>query len=203
MRALLTAFLLTTFLLPVSAATDSWQDVAERAQNSVLHIKSPDGDCSGFVVDAVRKYVQTAAHCYSDDKIWVDRVLGTVIALDEEKDLMILDVKLLDPAKAEFKLAPKNPELMQDVMSVGFGYGFERAQARGAKISDTAMVVKDLSGPFVATNLAFTPGQSGGPVIDIHGDVVSIVQRGDGGTLGIGVGAETIRERMGRFWSKK
>lgn len=204
MRKFLAVLLmLGLFALPTAASMDDWQSVDKRVKNSVVKIESPDGKCTGFVVDAVKHFVQSAAHCYSNDKIWVDKVLGTVIALDEEKDLMILEVKYLDPAKTALKLAGKNPDVMQNVMSVGFGYGVDRAQSRAAQVSDVAFVMTGLSGPFVAVNVAFTPGQSGGPVVDANGDVVSIVQRGDSGTLGIGVGAETIRERVGRFWSSK
>lgn len=202
MRKFLASVLLS-FLFLVPAGADSWQAVAKKVTDSVVQIKTEDGSCTGFVVNLAKKYVQSAAHCYSTEAIWVDRVVGTVVSLDEDKDLMILEVKNLDPAKTELKLAAKNPEVMQEVMSVGFGYGLERAQARSAKVSDIAMVVPGLSGPFVAVNVAFTPGQSGGPVVDVNGDVVSIVQRGDNGTLGFGVGAETMRERVGRFWSAK
>jgi S1-C subfamily serine protease len=204
MRKLLSILLLFgLFALPVKASIDSWQDVSKAVQNAVVQIVTDDGKCTGFVVNKAAKYVQTAAHCYSDTKIWVDHVIATPIALDTDKDLMILEVKNLDPVKTELKLAAKNPEVMQDVMSVGYGYGFERPQSRAAKVSDVAMVIKDLSGPFIAVNVAFTPGQSGGPVVDDKGEVVSIVQRGDEGTLGLGVGAETIRERMGRFFGSK
>lgn len=203
MRKVLATLCLALIFITPSFAADPWQEVAKRVINSVVQIKSEDGSCTGFVVNSAKNYVQSAAHCYSAERIWVDRVLGTVVSLDPDKDLMILEVKNLDPLKTELKLAPKDPELMQEVMSVGFGYGFERPQARSAKISDVAAVVPGLSGPFVAVNVAFTPGQSGGPVVNSNGDVVSIVQRGDNGTLGIGVGADTIRARVGRFWSVK
>jgi S1-C subfamily serine protease len=203
MRKVIAALLLFALsVLPVAAA-DPWQAVAEKVGNSVVRVNSEDGSCTGFVVNAEKRYVQSAAHCYSTGRIWVDLVNSFVVALDETKDLMILEVKDLDPAKTTLQLATKNPVVMQDVMSVGFGYGLERPQFRAAKISDVAMLLPELSGPFVAVNIAFTPGQSGGPVVDSNGNVVSLVQRGDNGTLGIGVGADTIRERVGRFWSNK
>lgn len=203
MRRIVTSLLLALLLVTPTLAVDSWQDVAARVNNSVVQIVSPDGKCTGFVVNAAKHYVQSAAHCYSTEHVWVDRVIGIPISVDDAKDLMILEVKNLDPEKVELKLAAKNPVIMQEVMSVGFGYGMERPQNRSAKVSDVAMVVNGLSGPFVAVNVAFTPGQSGGPVVDANGEVVSIVQRGDDGTLGLGVGAETMRERVGRFWSLK
>lgn len=57
-------------------------------------------------------------------------------------------------------------------------------------------------GPFISTDSPFVGGQSGGPVVDDEGAVVMIVQRGDGGTTGLGVGAETIKRCVGRFFGK-
>lgn len=202
MRRVITSLLLSAVLVAPSFAADPWESTAAKVNKSVVQIASEDGKCTGFVVNAAAKYVQSAAHCYSTERVWVDRVVGIPIAVDEDKDLMILEVKHLDPSKTELRLAAKNPVIMQEVMSVGFGYGMERPQNRSAKVSDVAMV-NELSGPFIAVNISFTRGQSGGPVVDVNGDVVSIVQRGDGGTLGFGVGAETMRERVGRFWSLK
>ncbi len=48
---------------------------------------------------------------------------------------------------------------------------------------------------------AFVGGQSGGPVVNAAGEVVMIVQRASI-TVGISVGADVIRERMARFFSK-
>ncbi len=201
-RAFISLFLLVS-LLPVGLLADQWQDTVHKVEKSVVYIENEEGACTGFVINSEKKYVMTAAHCIGKE-IWVDRVVGEVVALDSKKDLMILGVKNLDPDKTALKLAAKNPEIRQDVMSVGFGYALERPQFRAAVVSDNAMVVdQGIGGPFVAVNASYTPGQSGGPVVDVNGDIVSIVQRGDGGTLGIGVGVETIRERMGRFFGAK
>jgi hypothetical protein len=42
---------------------------------------------------------------------------------------------------------------------------------------------------------------SGGPVINAKGEVVSIVQRASG-LVGIGIGAEAIRNKIARFLPK-
>ena len=57
------------------------------------------------------------------------------------------------------------------------------------------------AGTFVSLDSAFVGGQSGGPVVNAAGEVVLIVQRASN-TVGIGVGADVIRERMGRFFGK-
>ena len=46
----------------------------------------------------------------------------------------------------------------------------------------------------------FVPGQSGGPVVNEKGEVVMIVQMGTN-IVGLGVGTETIRDKVGRFFT--
>lgn len=200
-KALVALLLLASLVAPVAA--DQWENTATKVANSVLYLENSEGSCTAFVINAKQKFVMSAAHCYDDKTIWVDRVTARVVSLDTKKDLMVLEVPNLDPSKTELGLAAKNPVVGQEVASDGFGYGLERPQFRSASVSDPEMMVPEIGGPFVAVNVSFSPGQSGGPVVDSDGNVVAIVQRGDGGTLGFGVGAETIRERMGRFFAKK
>jgi serine protease Do len=199
-KVFVTALLLASFVLPVKA--DQWGMTVKKVQNAVLYVENEEGSCTAFVIDAAKQYVMSAAHCYGN-QIWVDRVAGEVIALDTKKDLMVLEVKNLDPAKTALKMAAKDPEIRQDVMSVGYGYGLERPFFKTAHVSDTEVRIPGIGGPFIGVDASFTPGQSGGPVVDINGNLVSIVQMGDGGTLGIGVGVDIIRERMGRFFASE
>ncbi len=53
------------------------------------------------------------------------------------------------------------------------------------------------------TDTNFVPGQSGGPVVDANGDVVMVVQMGSQLGLGLGMGAETIRSKMGKYFELK
>lgn len=205
MRKVLFSLLLAASVLlsQVSVLADAWQNAVKKAESSVVYIELGEGACTGFVINQEKHYVMSAAHCYGD-KIWVDRVRAEVLSIDTKQDLMVLVVKDIDPEKTALSLAAKNPEIRQDVMSVGFGYALERPQFRSTTVSDNALVADGgIGGPFVAVSGSYTPGQSGGPVVDINGDVVSIVQRGDGGTLGLGVGAEMIKARMGRFFAAK
>jgi S1-C subfamily serine protease len=45
------------------------------------------------------------------------------------------------------------------------------------------------------------PGMSGGPVVDASGQVVMIVQLASD-RVGLGIGAESIRAKVGRFFAK-
>jgi S1-C subfamily serine protease len=209
LKTFVTLFLLATFVLPAKAQ-DSWSGVVDKVLKSVvyLEIESPEGTggCSGFVVDAQKHYIQTAAHCDpgGNGRLWVDNVAANIVAKDTKKDLAIFEVKNLDPTRPALKLASSDPKIGDEVMSVGYGMALERPIFRKAMISDTALSIPEdgIGGPFIATDSAFVGGQSGGPVVNRNGEVVMIVQRASG-TVGIGVGAEIIKEHMGRFWSNK
>ncbi len=198
--ALLFAFTISPFAAP------DWSAVVKQVEKSVVFIEiGSEGSCTGFIIDATRHYVMTAAHCQPSDhsSLWVDRVAARVVSLDSKKDLMVVEVKDIDPSLPALVLAHKNPERGQDVMSCGFGMGLERAFFRQAHVQDDQTSVPETgqAGTFVSLDSAFVGGQSGGPVVNAAGEVVMIVQRASN-TVGIGVGADVIRERMGRFFGK-
>jgi S1-C subfamily serine protease len=185
----------------ISAA--DWADVIKRAEQSIVYIESDGGGCTGFVIDKARHHVMSAAHC-DGDKLWVDRVAARVVSLDSKKDLMVLEVKDLDPARPALALAVHDPERGQELMSCGYGWALERPFFRVAHVADNGVQIPEegIGGPFIGLDSAFVGGQSGGPVVNLAGEVVMIVQRASS-TVGIGVGADVIRERMGRFFAQQ
>ncbi len=206
MKSLIVALLLSLSLLTPSFAAD-WSSVVKQVEKSVVWANVGDeGGCTAFVINQEKHYLLTAAHCSPGEHgvLWVDSVPAKVIFYDKKRDLMVVQAENIDPARPALKLAAKNPSIGEDVMSIGFGYALERPFFRQAHIQDDKMILPGVDGgPFVSTDSAFVGGQSGGPVVNMAGEVVLIVQRGDGATTGLGVGVETIRERVGRFFSTK
>lgn len=198
----LSAFLLCS--LPLSAA--DWADTVKTVSPSVVWADvGQEGGCTAFVINQEKHYLLTAGHCYAGEKgtLWVDSVPAKVILLDIKRDLMVVEAKDLDPSRPALKLAASNPKIGTEIMSVGYGFALERPFFRQAHVQDDAMKLPGVDGgPFISTDTPFVGGQSGGPVVDIEGHVVAIVQRGDGGTTGLGVGAETLKQYVGRFFGK-
>ena len=203
-RVILVSLLVLGTVLNVPAA--DWSEISQRVGRSVVWAQVGEGGgCTAWIISQERHYLLTAAHCYpgSTGVLWVDGVLAKVVLLDSKRDLMVVEAKDIDPTKTALKLAAQNPIIGQEVMSIGYGYALERPFFRQAHVQDDRMVLPGVEGgPFISTDSPFVPGQSGGPVIDIAGNVVAIVQRGDGGTTGLGVGAETMLARVGRFFGK-
>lgn len=206
MKPFKAAFVLLLLVLhPRYVIAADWAEVIKRVETSVVFAQiGEQGGCTAFVISKERKYLLTAAHCYpgSSGVLWVGLVPARVVALDSKKDLMVVEAKDLDPSFAALTLASKNPERGQEVMSAGYGYALERPFFRQAHIQDDKFMMPEagVGGPYLSTDAPFVGGQSGGPLLNASGEVVGIVQRGDGGTTGIGVGADIIRERVGRFF---
>lgn len=205
-RTLATLSLVCAVLAPTMHASD-WSEVVKQVAPSVAWANiDSEGGCTAFVINVEKHYLMTAGHCFPGDKgiLWIDNVPATVVMFDQKHDIMVVAAKDLDPAKPALKLAAKNPVIGQEVMSVGYGFALERPFFRQAHVQDDAMAISGIEGgPFISTDSPFVGGQSGGPVVNAAGEIVAIVQRGDNGTTGLGVGVETIRKYAGRFFGTK
>lgn len=179
-------------------AMSAWTPVAKKLHDAVVFITDVDGSCSGFMIDTKKHLVLTAAHC-DGEKLLVDGTQAVKVYKDERKDLLVLRAYSVDrPALA---LAKTAPDLGDEVASMGFGFGLERPMFRIAHVSTINMNIEDLSGPFLVLDAQFIPGQSGGPVVNQAGEVISIVQRtGDG--WGFGIPFETIKDKVERYFEK-
>lgn len=185
-------------------AASLWSPIAEKLIQSVVFIEMADkdgakqGSCSGFMIDSKKHQVLTAGHC-DGDKVTVDGTQALKIFKDDRKDLMVL--RAYNVERPSLALSKKPSELGDEVASLGFGFGLEQPMFRIGHISNTHMDIEELSGPFVVVDATFIPGQSGGPVVNQAGEVVSIVQRAGEG-FGIGVGADIIHDRVGRYFEE-
>lgn len=191
----------------LAATTNSWANVAEKLLNSVVAVTyEGEGSCSAFVIDAERDLVLTAAHCgtSSTARIYVDFVPAREVARDNRQDLLVLEVKDVGDDRPALKLADKDPKLGDEVASLGFGYGLQKPMFRVAHVAgvDVQVQIENVKGgPFLVFDAAFVGGQSGGPVVNAAGEVVAIVQLASA-NVGFGIGAEKIRDRVGKYFQK-
>ncbi len=191
------ALLLLSFT-SVSAATD-WVAVAERLEQSVLQISD---NCSAFSIDDDRDYVLTAKHCTSDDltkPTVVDLTPARVIADDVQYDLAVLHVPGMD--KKALALAAEEPHAGIEVASLGFGMGLKGWMFRHAWVANRDLTIPGLDGSWIMIDGAFVGGQSGSPVVNASGEVVLIVQMSTS-TSGIGRGADLLRKRVGKYFTR-
>jgi len=184
-----------------------WTALADKLGKSVVYIESESGSCTGFVINSEAKrgsvdvdYILTAAHC-DGPKLYADQEVATILMKDTKKDLMVLEVADLN--RPALPLAKSNPKIGDETASYGYGWGLERPMFRLAHVSDDNTYIPEdgIGGPFIVTDAQFVPGQSGGPCINAQGDVALIVQRGGAG-VGMGVGADVLKSKVGKFWEK-
>ncbi len=194
--------LVAAFALPTLAA--DWTILAEKVTKSVVYIELENGSCSGAVINDAAgdkgelDYVLTAAHC-DGKEIYVDQVRAYVKTKDVKSDLMVLQVANLD--RPALKLAKDEPKVGEEIASIGYGYGLEKPLFRVTHASATDLEIPELSGQWVLTDATFVPGQSGGPVVNLAGEYVMIVQMGTN-SVGVGKGAATIRGKVGKYFGK-
>jgi S1-C subfamily serine protease len=202
MRQLVAVVMAAVVWMPTIGATD-WEAVAKKANESVVFVQAKGTKCTGFVINSAAKgdkdYIQSAAHC-AGEEIFADSMLARIIFKDTQHDLMVLEVD--DTERPALRLAATNPKTGQEIASLGFGYALARPMFRTAHVSDDAAEMPDIEGgPFIMIDAAYVGGQSGGPCVNLAGEVVSIVQMGNT-VMGLGVGAERIRKRAGRYYEK-
>jgi serine protease Do len=139
------------------------------------------GSGSGFIVTA-DGYILTNAHVVSDaDQVTVkmnDRreYQAKVIGVDQATDVAVIKieaknlptVRLGDPSK----LRPG-----EWVLAIGSPFGFENSATAGI-VSATSRSLPSESNsnyvPFIQTDVAVNPGNSGGPLFNLQGEVIGI-----------------------------
>jgi serine protease Do len=170
------------------------------------------GAGSGFIVSP-DGYILTNAHVVEGaDEVTVrltDRreFIAKVIGTDPRSDVAVIkiDAKSLpfvrfgDPAK----LKPG-----EWVLAIGAPFGFENSATAGI-VSATARSLPDQSGatnyvPFIQTDVAVNPGNSGGPLFNLDGEVVGInsqIFSRTGGYMGLSFAipidvADNVRQQL-------
>ena len=184
--------------------------ISDDVTNSVVHIKV-EGSLnnkkfssmgSGFVINkegmiltnhhVVDNSIKVIVKFNGDTREYEAKVLGS----DEPTDVAVLQVdahavKSLRPvALGKSKLA----KVGQWVLAVGNPYGFDRTvsfgiiSAKGRNVPQ-APVLND----FIQTDAFIAPGSSGGPLLNMHGEVIGINSRGGSG-LAFTIPIETALE---------
>jgi serine protease Do len=152
------------------------------------------GSGSGFIVTP-DGYILTNAHVVSDaEQVTVkltDRreYLATVVGVDERTDVALIkiDAKNLPVARMgdPSKLKPG-----EWVLAIGSPFGFENSVTAGV-ISGTSRPLPNGDStyvPFIQTDVAVNPGNSGGPLFNLQGEVVGInsqIYSRTGGYMGL------------------
>ncbi|POZ60923.1 DegQ family serine endoprotease [Chromobacterium alticapitis] len=147
---------------------------------------------SGFIISA-DGYVLTNAHVVARaDKITVKMTdkrefQAKVIGSDARSDVALLkiDAKNLPVARLG---DPKKLKVGQWVLAIGSPFGFENTATSGIVSGKNRMLPDESAVQFIQTDAAVNPGNSGGPLFNLGGEVVGInsqIFSRSGGFMGI------------------
>jgi serine protease Do len=177
--------------------------------NRRFDIPQREGQGSGFIVSR-DGYILTNAHVVADaDEVTVrmtDRreYSAKVVGIDKRSDVAVLKiegkdlpvVRLGDPAK----LRPG-----EWVLAIGSPFTFENSVTAGiVSATGRSMPGEDGLVPFIQTDVAVNPGNSGGPLFNLSGEVVGInsqIYSRSGGYMGLSFAipidvANNVREQL-------
>jgi len=150
------------------------------------------GQGSGFIVSA-DGYILTNAHV-------IDEASEVTVKLTDRREFRakvvgadrLTDVALL---KIEAKNLPVvrigKPEALgvgEWVVAIGSPFGFENSVTAGIVSAKSRSLPDDSRVPFIQTDVAVNPGNSGGPLLDLNGNVVGInsqIYSRTGGYMGL------------------
>ncbi len=150
------------------------------------------GEGSGFIISP-DGYILTNAHVVDDaDEVTVklnDRreFRAKVIGSDKSSDVALIKIKA-DHLPQIAIGDPKQLKVGDWVLAIGEPFGFENSVTAGIVSAKGRALPEDNYVPFIQTDAAVNPGNSGGPLINMKGQVVGInsqIVSRSGGYMGL------------------
>ncbi len=147
---------------------------------------------SGFIISS-DGYILTNAHVVDHaDKVTVkltDRreFTAKVIGMDTRTDIALLKINATGLPKAPIG-DPKQLQVGEWVLAIGSPFGFENSVTAGIVSAKNRALPDENYVPFIQTDAAVNPGNSGGPLFNMKGQVVGInsqIFSRSGGYMGV------------------
>ena len=150
------------------------------------------GEGSGFIIDP-DGIILTNAHVVDDDAEVTVRLtdrrefIAKVVGIDKRTDVAVLRIA----AKGLPAVKLGNPEALlpgQWVLAIGSPFGFENSVTAGIVSAKARSLPEENYTPFIQTDVAVNPGNSGGPLFNLAGEVVGInsqIYSRTGGYMGL------------------
>jgi len=182
---------------PDSATPESpYTRVYRETIDGVVLVQPSRGQGTGFAYDS--SHVVTNAHVVGTESEAEIRfqtgewTTGTVVGTDPHSDLAVLDVGSLPTGVEPLSLADGQPEIGQEVVAIGNPYDLNGTVTTGivsgvnrAIPAQTGFTIPDA----IQTDAAVNPGNSGGPLVALDGDVVAVINSGGGDNIAFGISA--------------
>ncbi|HUQ73113.1 MAG TPA: Do family serine endopeptidase [Burkholderiales bacterium] len=161
-------------------------DTPERSQ-------ARQGLGSGFIISA-DGYILTNAHVvagFDDVNVRLAdskrEFKARVVGLDKRSDVALLKVDAQDLPTARLG-SSSSLEAGDWVAAIGSPFGFANTITAGIVSAKGRSLPDEMYVPFIQTDVAVNPGNSGGPLLNLQGEVIgvnSMIYSGTGGYMGV------------------
>jgi S1-C subfamily serine protease len=170
--------------MPVGPLRDKIVTMSGKPAAVVKHAKpssdEPSGNGSGFFITEDGLFI-TNAHVVEDStrievKTAAGRKRAAVLRIDKDKDLALLRVSLVKGSVPALNVATNSMPLGAQVFTIGYPlveFQGSRPKFTDGKISSVAGIRDDPDQ--MQISVAVQPGNSGGPLADMNGDIVGVV----------------------------
>ena len=178
--------------MPQLDPNDPFYQFFRRFQVPVPRQAPERGIGSGFIISP-DGYILTNAHVVdgvkevhvklTDRREFTAKVVGT----DPKTDVALIKIDAANLPTVRIGSA-RNVEVGQWVVAMGSPFGFENSLTAGVVSAKSRSLPGDGYVPFIQTDVAVNPGNSGGPLFDMNGNVIGInsqIYSRSGGYMGI------------------
>lgn len=130
-------------------------------------IISPDGIIltNAHVVDGAQEVVVKL----TDRREFKAKVLG----VDKQSDIAVIRIEAKDLPTVQIG-DPSRVKVGEPVLAIGSPYGFDNTATAGIVSAKSRSLPDDNYVPFLQTDVAVNPGNSGGPLFNLRGEVIGI-----------------------------
>ena len=165
---------------------------------------------SGFVVDAsgvvaTNHHVVAGAHkCVAEFASGKSFDVKGFYLMDEKRDIALLQVDLPAGEYQALPLASSPPDKGEQVLAFGCPYGLDFSTTDGLvsafRSADDlgSMLGAEVDGQWLQTSAPISPGNSGGPLVNMRGEVVGInsLVRTEGQNLNFAIAAQEVQAKF-------
>ncbi|CCQ34077.1 Serine proteinase [Halorhabdus tiamatea SARL4B] len=181
-------------------ADSPYTQVYQDAISSVTTVQTTTGQGTGFQYDA--NHVVTNAHVVGTaseaqvrfhDGTWAS---GSVKGTDPHSDLAVIEPETVPDSSRPLPFSDEPPTIGQEVVVIGNPYNLDGSVTSGI-VSGTDRLIPSPAGyqipDAIQTDAAVNPGNSGGPLMNLDGSVVGVVNSKQGDSIAFGISAALTR----------
>ncbi len=184
-----------------SVYTAVYEDVADAvASIRVYYDTGGASQGSGFLMD--QSHLVTNQHVVDSASSVFVRFDGTdwraveVVGEDIYSDLAVLRIEARPPDTDSLAFVDQPPEIGTQVVAIGNPFGLSGSVSEGivSGVNRTLQSANNFSiAAGIQTDAAVNPGNSGGPLVNLDGEVVGVINSGGGDNVGFAISAQLAR----------